>query len=102
MTTITIFTYVELAAEFLPLPPPPPPSDTYPIAIHYQDAGIYGTDLFVQPFSVGSAGTSTTPVVGGWWVSAEYSADGTSLSHGPPVLDTTWQSFVEQLGDFEE
>ena len=26
----------------------------------------------------------------------------TSLSHGPPVLDTTWQSFVEQLEDFEE
>ena len=66
--TTAIFTYVELAAEFLydlPLPPPPPPSDTYPIAIHYQDAGIYGTDLFVQPFSVGSAGTSTTPVVVG-------------------------------------
>ena len=21
----------------------------------------------------------------------------TSLSHGPPVLDTTWQSFVERL-----
>ena len=68
LMTTTIFTYVELAAEFLydlPLPPPPPSSDTYPIATRYQDAGIYGTDLFVQPFSVGSAGTSTTPVVGG-------------------------------------
>ena len=70
LMTITIFTYVKLAAEFLydlplPPPPPPPPSDTYPIAIHCQDAGIYGTDLFVQPFSVGSAGTSTTPVVVG-------------------------------------
>ena len=69
LMTITIFTYIELVAEFLydlPLPPPPPPpSDMYPIAIRYQDAGIYGTDLFVQPFSVGSAGTSTTPVVVG-------------------------------------
>ena len=84
LMTTTIFTYVELAAEFLydlPLPPPPPPSDTYPIAIHYQDAGIYGTDLFVQPFSVGSAGTSTTPVVVGvvgisrvlgWWCLLPY------------------------------
>ena len=45
----------------------------FPMAIRYQDAGIYETDLFVQPFSVGSASTSTSMNAGGGgWISAEY------------------------------
>ena len=45
----------------------------FPMAIRYQDAGIYETDLFVQPFSVGSASTRTSMNAGGGgWISAEY------------------------------
>ena len=45
----------------------------FPMAIRYQDAGIYVTDLFVQPFSVGSASTRTSMNAGGGgWISAEY------------------------------
>lgn len=64
------------------------PPNTYPQAmadIQYQDASIYGNDLFVQPPMSGYQQNGLAPATNG-------------LSPGPPVLDTTWQSFVEQLG----
>lgn len=64
----------------------PPDSSTSPKAItdaQYQDS-IYGGDLFHQQPTGGmvQGHTPTTP----------------GFSPGPPMLDVTWQSFVEQLG----
>ena len=90
---------LEFLYDLPPQPLPLPQSDTYPMAgVNYQDASIYGTDLFVHPFSV-STSTSTNMSAGdGYQQSGTGLVAPTTLSHGPPVLDTTWQSFVEQLG----
>lgn len=67
---------------------PPEPLASYPQAmpdIQYQDARIYGGDLvYHQPVS-GYLHNTHRPAPYGF-------------SPGPPVLDATWQSFVEQLG----
>ena len=52
--------------------------------IQYQDASVYGGDLFHPPTN-GLQQIRQLPTMNGF-------------SPGPPVLDATWQSFVEQLG----
>lgn len=74
--------------EFLFDFPPVPSAASFPQAmpdIQYQDASIYGNDLFIQPPVSGYQQIGQAPATNGF-------------SPGPPVLDTTWQSFVEQLG----
>lgn len=68
--------------EFLfDFPPEPPTFPQAMLDVQYQDASIFGSDLFnLQP-------TSGTQQMGT-----------SGFSPGPPVLDATWQSFVEQLG----
>ena len=82
---------VESAAEFLYDQPPPADTVTYPTQgmadIGYREGGIYRTDVFGQPSSSSGGGGGYPP--SGWVAHSAY---------GPPVLDTTWQSFVEQLG----
>lgn len=63
----------------------PPESSTFPQMmpdIQYQDASIYGNDLH-------SANS---------FQQIRQSSITNGFSTGPPVLDATWQSFVEQLG----
>jgi len=67
---------------------PPEPSSSYPQVmpdIQYQDASIYGGDLVYQQPVSGYLQNSQRPAAHGF-------------SPGPPVLDATWQNFVEQLG----
>ena len=90
---------LEFLYDLPPQPLPPPQSDTYPMAgVNYQDASIYGTDLFVHPFSVSTSTSTNMSAGGGYQQSGTGLVAPATLSHGPPVLDTTWQSFVEQLG----
>jgi hypothetical protein len=67
---------------------PPEPELSYTRAMpdmQYQDASIYGGDLVYQQPVSGYLQNSQRPAAYGF-------------SPGPPVLDATWQSFVEQLG----
>jgi hypothetical protein len=67
----------------------PPESSAFPQAmtdIEYQDTSIYGGDLFGQQQR------------GGGFQQIKPPPDPNVFSPGPPVLDATWQSFVEQLG----
>jgi hypothetical protein len=53
--------------------------------IQYQDTSIYGGDLFSQLPISGSHQVRPPPAM-------------IRPAHEPPILDATWQSFVEQLG----
>jgi hypothetical protein len=66
----------------------PPESAAVPQVIpdiQYQDTSIYGGDLFSQLPISGSHQVRPPPAM-------------IRPAHEPPILDATWQSFVEQLG----
>jgi hypothetical protein len=72
--------------EFLfDFPPEPTAFPQVMPDIQYQDASIYGGDLF-NPLPTGGTQQMILPPTT------------TGFSPGPAVLDATWQSFVEQLG----